>query len=223
MNRIIGIYRSSQRSEHYQWRHWFIATSYDIPSSHHQRRLLIPPPSEDNDNDDDDDDEYNENIINRLHDYNSDRNCHYNYDNLDNDADNTDDADANNDEEEEEDNDNKENKDDHEHNNDVNKDEEDSDDDDEEDSDNEDSADDEVNDLSHEESFVQQLIVVLGPQFIVSYSPVSRPDDCEVTTLQDCIGRQVFFCQFCLVDVPLVEALTFLCSDCRLEGFHLSL
>jgi len=230
----------SRRREHYRRCRWLIATSYDIPSSHRQRPLLIPPSSEDNDDDDDDDNEYNKNTINGLHDYDSDGNRHYNYDDLDNDADDDDNADD--DKEEEEDDDDEENKDDHEHNDDVNEDKEDSDDDDEEDSDDEDSDDDdedsdddEVDDLSHDDaasnleclrtqlSIVQQLIVVLGPQFQVSYSPVSRPDYCEVTTLQDCIGRQAVFCQFCLVDVPSVEALTFIRSDCRLEGFRLSL
>jgi len=194
----------SRRREHYRRCRWLIATSYDIPSSHRQRPLLIPPSSEDNDDDDDDDNEYNKNTINGLHDYDSDGNRHYNYDDLDNDADDDDNADD--DKEEEEDDDDEENKDDHEHNDDVNEDKEDSDDDDEEDSDDEDSDDDD-----------------LGPQFQVSYSPVSRPDYCEVTTLQDCIGRQAVFCQFCLVDVPSVEALTFIRSDCRLEGFRLSL
>jgi len=40
-------------NEHYRRRHWFIATSYDLPSSHRQRCLLPPPPSEDNDDNDD--------------------------------------------------------------------------------------------------------------------------------------------------------------------------
>ena len=153
----------SRRSEHcYRQLHWFIATSYDIPLSRRQCRLLIPPLSEDNyDDNNDDDDEYNENIINGLHDYDSDGNCHYNYDNLDNDANDADDAnaDANDDDEEEEDDDDEENEVDRELNDINNKDKDDSDNKEEEDSDNEDSDDDdedsdddEVDDLSHNDT-----------------------------------------------------------------------
>ena len=38
---------------------------------------------------------------------------------------------------------------------------------------------------------VQQLIVVLGPNFHVSYTPAARPDYCVDTTLHDCIGLLV--------------------------------
>ena len=123
---------------------------------------LSRPLSEDNyDDNNDDDDEYNENIINGLHDYDSDGNCHYNYDNLDNDANDADDAnaDANDDDEEEEDDDNEENEVDRELNDINNKDKDDSDNKEEEDSDNEDSDDDdedsdddEVDDLSHNDT-----------------------------------------------------------------------
>ena len=90
-------------------------------------------------------------------------------------------------------------------------------------------------DLSHDEiasnleclrtqlRIVRRLIDLLGPQFQVSYSPVSRPDFRETTTLQGCIGRTVVFCRICLVDVPSVEELPFLRSDSRLEGFRFSL
>jgi hypothetical protein len=70
---------------------------------------------------------------------------------------------------------------------------------------------------------VLRLIDVLGPQFQVSYSPVSLPDFRETTTLQGCIGRTVVFCRFCLVDILSVEELTLLRSDSRLEGFRFSL
>jgi hypothetical protein len=70
---------------------------------------------------------------------------------------------------------------------------------------------------------VRLLIDVLGPQFQVSYSPVSRPDFRETTTLQGCIGRTVVFCRFRLVDVLSVEELTLLRSDSRLGGFRFSL
>ena len=36
---------------------------------------------------------------------------------------------------------------------------------------------------------------MLGPQFQVSYSPVSRPDFRETTTLQGCIRHTVVFCR----------------------------
>ena len=71
-------------------------------------------------------------------------------------------------------------------------------------------------------SIVQRLIFMLGPQFQVSYSPVSHPDFHETTTLQGCIGRTVFFCGFCFVDVPSVEELNFLRTDCLLGGFRLA-
>jgi hypothetical protein len=175
----------SRRSEHYRRHHCFIATSYDLPSPHRQRRLPLPPPSEDNDDDDDDD-----------------------ADNADDDADDDDaDADANANADKEEDNDDEEN-------DDKENKEEDSEDEDEEDSDDEDSDDDDDEDsdnLSHDDvasnleclctqlSIVQHLIVALGPQFQISYSPVSRPDYCEVTTLSDCLYRQVVFVVFALL------------------------
>ena len=70
---------------------------------------------------------------------------------------------------------------------------------------------------------VRRLIVVLGPQFQVSYSPVSHPDFRETTTLQGCIGRTVVFCRFCFVDIPSVEELNFLCTDSLLGGFRFAL
>jgi hypothetical protein len=70
---------------------------------------------------------------------------------------------------------------------------------------------------------VRRLIDVLGPQFQVSYSPVSRPDFRETTTLQGCIGRTVVFCRFRLVDILSVEELTLLRSDSRLGVFRFSL
>ena len=70
---------------------------------------------------------------------------------------------------------------------------------------------------------VRRLIVVLGPQFRVAYSPVSRPDFRETTTLQGCTVRPVVFCRFCLVYVPSVQELTLLRSDSRLGGFRFSL
>ena len=72
-------------------------------------------------------------------------------------------------------------------------------------------------------SIVRRLIVVLGPHFQVSYSPISRPDFCVITTLQDCIGLPVVFCRFRLVDLPSEEKLTFLRQDFLLEGFRLGL
>ena len=53
----------TQRNEHYRWRHWFIATSYDLHLPHCQHRHLAPPPSDDNqddNNDDNDEDKDNE-------------------------------------------------------------------------------------------------------------------------------------------------------------------
>ncbi len=114
----------------------------------------------------------------------------------------------------------------------------------EEDSDDEDSddehldeedSDNESDDLSHDDlaskleclrtqlRIVQRLIFVLGPQFQISYSPVSHPDFRETTTLEGCIGRTVVFCRFCFVDIPSVEELNFLCTDSLLGGFRFAL
>jgi hypothetical protein len=70
---------------------------------------------------------------------------------------------------------------------------------------------------------VRRLIDIIGPQFRVSYSPVSRPDFVETTTLQGCIGRTVLFCRFRLLDILSVEELYFLRRDSRLGGFRFSL
>ena len=60
---------------------------------------------------------------------------------------------------------------------------------------------------------VRQLIVMLGPNFRVSYTPAAHPDFCFVTTLQDCIGLLVIIRGFCLVDVPSDDTLSILCHD----------
>ena len=70
---------------------------------------------------------------------------------------------------------------------------------------------------------VRELIVVLGPNFRVSYTPAACPDYHVVTTLQDCIGLLVIIRGFCLVDVPLDDTLSILCHDSLLGGFHLAL
>ncbi len=66
-----------------------------------------------------------------------------------------------------------------------------------EDSDDEDHSEDSDNADLFEEDFDQlriilRLIVVLGPQFRVAYSPISQPDLRVTTTLQGCIGRRFF-------------------------------
>ena len=60
---------------------------------------------------------------------------------------------------------------------------------------------------------VRQLIVVISPNFRVSYTPAARPNYRVVTTLQDCIGLLVIIRGFCLVDVPLDDTLSILCHD----------
>ena len=70
---------------------------------------------------------------------------------------------------------------------------------------------------------VQQLIVVLGPNFRVSYTPAARPDYPVVTTLQDCISLLVIIRGFCFVDVPSDDTLSILRHDSLLEGFRLAL
>jgi hypothetical protein len=70
---------------------------------------------------------------------------------------------------------------------------------------------------------VQQLIVVLSPNFRVSYTPAGHPDHCVVTTLQDCIGLLVIIWGFSLVNVPLDVTLSILQHNCLLEGFRLAL
>jgi hypothetical protein len=72
-------------------------------------------------------------------------------------------------------------------------------------------------------SIVQRLIVVLGPHFQVSYSPIARPDFCVITTLQDCYHYWGVYCRFRLVDLPSNEQLTLLHQDCLLGGFRLGL
>ncbi len=70
---------------------------------------------------------------------------------------------------------------------------------------------------------VRQLIVVLGPNFQVSYTPAGRPNHHVVTTLQDCIGLLVIIWGFSLVDVPSDVTLSILQHNCLLEGFRLAL
>ncbi len=70
---------------------------------------------------------------------------------------------------------------------------------------------------------VRQLIVVLGPNFRVSYTPAGRPGHRVVTTLQDCIGLLGIIRGFSLVDVPSDVTLSILQHDCLLEGFCLAL
>ena len=56
---------------------------------------------------------------------------------------------------------------------------------------------------------IQQLIVMLGPNFLVSHhTPADCPDYCVVTTLQDCISLLVIIQGFSLVDVPLDATLS---------------
>jgi hypothetical protein len=70
---------------------------------------------------------------------------------------------------------------------------------------------------------VPQLIVVLGPNFPVSYTPAAHPDYRVVTTLQDCIGLLVIIRGFHLVDIPSDDTLSILHHDSLLEGFCLTL
>ncbi len=70
---------------------------------------------------------------------------------------------------------------------------------------------------------VQELIVVLGPNFRVSYTPAARPDYRVVPTLQDCTGLFVIIQGFRLGDVPLDNTLSILRHDSLLEGFCLAL
>ena len=67
---------------------------------------------------------------------------------------------------------------------------------------------------------VRELIVILGPNFGVSYMPAARPDYRVVTTLQDCIDLLVIIRGFCLVDVPSDDTLSILRHDSFLEGFR---
>jgi hypothetical protein len=62
--------------------------------------------------------------------------------------------------------------------------------------------------LSAQALIVQRLIVVLGLDFRVSYSPVDRPDSYVVTALCNCFGLDVLIQGgFRLVDVPSADAL----------------
>jgi hypothetical protein len=70
---------------------------------------------------------------------------------------------------------------------------------------------------------VRQLIVVLGPNFRVSYTPAGHPDHRVVTTLQDCISLLVIIRGFSPVNVPLDVTLSILQHDCLLVGFRLAL
>ncbi len=195
---------------------------------------------EDSDDDGNDDEDNYDSDGDYLHNYDSDGNCKINYDVNDDNDDSYDEdsddqynhflsiSDFDKDSDDEDSNDE-----------DSNKEDSDSEDSDDEDLDKEDSDDEDSNedseDLSHDDlasnlgclrtqlRIVQRLIFVLGPQFQVSYSPVSRPDFRETTTLQGCIGRTVVFCRFCFVDIPSVEELHFLCTDSLLGGFRLTL
>ena len=51
---------------------------------------------------------------------------------------------------------------------------------------------------------VQQLIVVLGTNFRVSYTPAAHPDYHFITTLQDCISLLVIIQGFSLSKFPLM-------------------
>jgi len=98
-----------------------------------------------------------------------------------------------------------------------NKDDEDNDEDDEEDEDNED--DNNVytfiiaNDylvfiFNHQLSILQELIVVLGEDFLVTYTPENySPECCVVATLQDCISITVIIRGLRFVDVPSIASL----------------
>ena len=62
--------------------------------------------------------------------------------------------------------------------------------------------------LLHHALILQQLIVVLDHNFLVSSSPVARHNSHLVAALHDCIGLQYFFNN--LIDVPSADALIFL-------------
>jgi DNA mismatch repair ATPase MutL len=204
----------TRRDEHCRWRHWFTATSYDLLLSLCQRHHLPPSPSDDNE-DREDNDEDNKDKDNSEDDSNSENNDEDNEDNSDNDDDNEDDH---NDEDDTNTKDNEE-------------------DDNEEDDDKEDNDDDEEDDeddnglgldedlwcLCTQFDFVRRLIVVLGPDFRVSYTTSVVPDHRVITTLQDCLGLPVIICGFCLVDIPSDAILTILHHDCLLEDFCLAL
>ena len=199
----------TQRDEHYRWRHWFTATSYDRLLSLCQCRRLSQPPSvnnedgedkdnsedvnkEDADKDKDDSDDDDEADSDEDEDDSEEEANEDEFDS-DNDKDNSDDEDDNEDDGVDDSNDKDNN---------VDDDKEDKD-DDEDDDDND--EDDDDNRLGLEEelhcprthcirtqlSIVRRLIVVLGPNFRVSYTTVARPDHRYFTTLSYCIALHV--------------------------------
>ena len=191
--------------EHYQRRHWFTATSCDHLPSRLQHCPLLPPPSDNNqDNNDDDDDDKEEEDDGNDEDDKDDDNS--NDEDDDNDNENEDDINKEDKDDSDGDNDddnNEDNNDQYNYNSNgnyihflskANKD-SDNEDSDKEDSEDEDSLSD--NDVYNEAaslveclhtqlSIVWRLIVVLGPHFQVSYSPIAHPDFCVITTLHDC-------------------------------------
>ena len=157
-----------------------------------------------------------------------------------------DDSDDDNDSEKNDKEDTNDNKDKDDNNNNDNNDSEDDDEDDEDnedDGDNDDDDDDNNNEEDDKEdnndnglgpdedlqclrtplSIVRRLIVMLGPDFRVSYTTAARPDHRYFTTLSNCIGLFVFIQGFCLVNVPSVATLTILHHYCLLEGFRLAI
>jgi hypothetical protein len=55
---------------------------------------------------------------------------------------------------------------------------------------------------------VQQMIVVLGPDFWVAYTPVSCPGSSVVATLCSCIGLEdIILGEFQLINMPSAKAL----------------
>jgi hypothetical protein len=234
----------TRRNEHYRRRHRSIATSYDLLLPHRRRHLATPPDDKDKDEDDDDEDE-DEDDDNEDEDEDEDDEDKDNgdedddEDEDDDDEDNNavyyyylilDDDDNNDDDEYVDDIDNNNNFDDEDSddsndhsydNDDDNKDDEEDDDDD--DDDEYDEAASVIECLRTQLSIVQRLIVMLGPNFQVSYSPSSHPDSCVISTLQDCIGLSEIICGLRLVNVPADYILTLLRRDCLLEGFRLSL
>ena len=142
---------------------------------------------DDDDNNDDDDDE------NNIHDCDSDDNCNYNYDDpVNNNADDANTANDSNSDDDDSDNEDSDDSDDNDHS---------YDDDDNDDNDDHDKAASDLECPRTPKSIVRMLIVVLGPHFQVSYSPITRPDLCVITTLQDCIGLLVFFVDFALLTI----------------------
>ena len=205
----------TRRDEHCRWRHWFTATSYDLLLSLCQRHHLPPSPSDDNE-DREDNDEDNKDKDNSEDDSNSENNDEDNEDNSDNDDDNEDDDDDEDDTDTKDDNEEDDNEED--------VDEEDNDDDEEDDEDNNGlGLDEDLWCLCTQFDFVRRLIVVLGPDFRVSYTTSVVPDHRVITTLQDCLGLPVIICGFCLVDIPSDAILTILHHDCLLEDFCLAL